>query len=66
MKMLRSKVPRSNNKPIDIAAARNEQRRKDNQAIIDRIQGVPASDGELSPEQQVNNPDVTEYEPVLH
>ena len=56
MKMLRSKVRGNDNKPVDIAGARNEQRRRDNQAIIDRVVGVPASDEQLTPEQQANNP----------
>ena len=56
MKTFRSKIIPLHNKPVDIAAARNKQRKDDNQMIIDRIKGIPATPATLESDSDPQNP----------
>lgn len=41
---------------LDQARKMRDQRQKDNQAIVDRINGLPAQHEELPESERVNNP----------
>jgi len=56
MKMIRSTERTGTNRPVDIAAARNDQRRQANAAIIARVKGIPAQEGNAETEADPMNP----------